>query len=87
MISHQKKYIFLQKYIYPPKFNNPNIEVFISYLENLNKESEFDIYEEYISETYENRDISLPLDDSTIQSQSNSHEERLPQPNQQQTPT
>lgn len=69
------------------EFNNrPDIDVFISYFEYVNKESEFDIYEEYIRETYGNVDVSLPLDDYTIQSQSNSHEETLTQPNQHQTP-
>ena len=33
---------------------NPDIEVFISYFENLNIESEFDINEEYTSEIYRN---------------------------------
>ncbi|XP_057545828.1 uncharacterized protein LOC130824826 [Amaranthus tricolor] len=38
------------------EFINPNIEVFISYFENPNIDSEFDIYEKYTSENYGNID-------------------------------
>ncbi len=38
---------------------NPEIEVFISYFENLNINSEFDINEECTSEIYGNIDVSL----------------------------
>ena len=41
------------------EFINPNIEVFISYFENPNIDSEFDIYEKYTSENYGNIDVSL----------------------------
>ncbi|XP_057543983.1 uncharacterized protein LOC130823380 [Amaranthus tricolor] len=60
---------------------NPDIEVFISYFENLNIDSEFDINEKYTSEIYANIDVSLTLEDAISQSQSNSQEEpnrRLP---------
>ncbi|XP_057535332.1 uncharacterized protein LOC130813510 [Amaranthus tricolor] len=38
---------------------NPDIEVFISYFENLNIDSEFDIYQEYTSENYGNIDEEI----------------------------
>ena len=37
---------------------NPELEVFISYFENLNIDFEFDINEEYTSEIYGNIDVS-----------------------------
>ena len=69
------------------EFINPDIEVFISYFENLNIDSEFDIYEEYTSENYGNIDVSLTLEDPISQSQSISQEETVAEPNQQQTST
>ena len=53
------------------EFIKPIIKVFISYFKNLNLESQFDIYEKYTSENFKNIDVSLPLDDSTSQRQSN----------------
>ena len=50
------------------EFINPDIEVFISYFENLNIDSEFDIYEEYTSENYGSIDVSLTLEDTISQS-------------------
>ena len=60
---------------------NPDIEVFISYFENLNIDSEFDIYQEYTSENYGNIDVSLTLEDTISQSQWISQEEIVAQPN------
>ena len=59
------------------------IQIFISYFENLNIDFEFDINEEYTSEIYGNIDVSLTLEDAISQSQSNSQEETVTQPNQQ----
>lgn len=42
------------------EFINLDLELSISYYENLNIEFEFDIYAEYTSETYGNIDVSLP---------------------------
>ena len=40
-------------------FINPNIEVFVSYFENLSIDSEFDIFEVYTSANHGNIDVSL----------------------------
>ncbi|XP_057517960.1 uncharacterized protein LOC130798880 [Amaranthus tricolor] len=69
------------------EFINLDIEVFISYFENLNIDSEFNIYKEYTSENYENIDVSLTLEDTINQSQPISQEETIVEPNQQQTST
>ena len=61
-----------------------DIEVFISYFENLNIDSELDIYEEYTSENYGNIDVSLTLEDSISHSQTLTQEETETEPNQQQ---
>ena len=48
------------------EFINPDIEVFISYFENLNIDSEFDIYEEYTSKNYGNINVSLTLEEPIV---------------------
>ena len=67
------------------EFINPNIEVFISYFENLNIDSEYDIYDEYTSENYENIDVSLTLEEPISHSQTLTQEETETELNQQQT--
>ena len=54
---------------------NPDIEVFISYFENLNIDYKFNNYEEFTSENYGNINVSLTLEDTISQSQSISQEE------------
>ncbi|XP_057540736.1 uncharacterized protein LOC130818589 [Amaranthus tricolor] len=67
------------------EFINPDIEVFISYFENLNIDPEYDIYDEYTSENYGNIDVSLSLEEPISHIQSLTQEERETESNQQQT--
>ncbi|XP_057538135.1 uncharacterized protein LOC130815663 [Amaranthus tricolor] len=57
------------------EFINPDIEVFISFFENLNIDCEYDIYNEYTSENYGNIDVSLSLEEPISHGQTLTHEE------------
>ncbi|XP_057548274.1 uncharacterized protein LOC130826727 [Amaranthus tricolor] len=57
------------------EFINPDIEVFISFFENLNINCEYDIYNEYTSENYGNIDVSLSLEEPISHGQTLTQEE------------
>ncbi|XP_057526577.1 uncharacterized protein LOC130805810 [Amaranthus tricolor] len=63
------------------QFINPDIEVFISYFENLNIDTEFDIYEEYTSKNYGNIEEEIetePNQQQTSTQQPVGHKRELP---------
>ena len=63
------------------EFINPDIELFVSYFENLNIDSEYDIYEEYTSKNYGNINVSLTLEEPISHSQTLTQEETETEPN------